>query len=69
MNDFRSVLVRMGLRARSGSVDGVDARFGDSSVNEDRPGDEKRNLSIPVRSPAWLVLEILLVAILVFFWL
>lgn len=69
MNDFRSVLVRMGLRARSGSVDGADARFVDSSVNEDRPGDEKQNLSVPVRNSAWLVLEILLVTILVFFWL
>ena len=69
MNEIRSVLVRIGLLARSGTIEGSEARPGDPSLNEIVPGDKERDLSEAVRSPVWLVLEILLVTILVFFWL
>ena len=75
MNEIRSVLVRMGRLARPGGAgSGHDeaspnAGHGEPLPNEGMREDERPDLPESIRSPAWLVLEILFVTILVFFWL
>ena len=66
MNEIRSVLVRMGRLARPGSAG---SGLGEPSPNEGMREDERPDLPESIRHPAWLVLEILFVTILVFFWL
>lgn len=63
MNELRSVLERFGRRVRYGRFGGTGRGPGDATLNQ---GSEAPK---PARNPAWLVLEILLITVLVFFWL
>lgn len=75
MNEFRSVLRRFGrlvLYGRfgdQGAGPGGHAGPGAPALSRGMVEHESAEQPKPARHPAWLVLEILLVTILVFFWL
>ncbi len=67
MNELRSVLERFGRFVRSGRAGGTGP--GDPALRQGPGEGDRSGQPEPARNPAWLLLEILLVTILVFFWL